>query len=130
MLSAKLDLDMIGIGPFIPHGDTPLQGLRRGTSERTLRAVAICRLVLDRAHMPATTALGTIDTSGRQKALKCGANVLMPNVTPLKYKKLYSIYPGKICITEKAEECRGCMGRMLGSLNRTIATGYGHALNP
>jgi biotin synthase len=124
-LFKDLDLDMIGIGPFIPHPHTPLAKSAGGSLELVLKAVALTRLVTKNTNIPATTAVGTVDVHGRQKALLCGANVLMPNMTPSKYRVLYEIYPDKICITEDALICKGCVQRMIKSIGRTIATDPG-----
>lgn len=91
----ELDADMIGIGPFIPHPNTPLGHSRGGDVRTTLKMVALTRIILPDANIPATTALGSIDTDGRLLALKCGANVIMPNLTPNVYRDKYEIYPGK-----------------------------------
>ncbi len=124
----ELDLDMIGLGPFIPHPDTPLKGNTGGSIDLVLRVTALTRIVTENAHMPATTATGTIDPEGRQKALQCGANVLMPNLTPQRYRELYLIYPDKICINEEPHKCRFCVEAMTVSLGRTIASDAGHSL--
>ncbi len=128
LLMEKMDLDMVGVGPFIPHPETPLKNSPRGDLKLTLKFVALVRLVTRNTHIPATTALGSIHPFGRQMALERGANVLMPNVTPEKYRKFYEIYPNKICITEKPSDCAGCVGSMIHSLGRKIAKGYGHSL--
>jgi len=128
MLMKRFDLDMIGIGPFIPHHDTPLAGAKRGTVTKTLKMIALARIATKNAHIPATTALGTIDPAGRQKGLKCGANVIMPNLTPKKYRKLYSIYPDKICISEEPGDCGRCVERMVVSVGRELGKGPGHSL--
>jgi biotin synthase len=128
LLMKKLDFDMIGVGPFIPHPETPLKDAPAGTVDQVLRVVALVRLVTKNTHIPATTALGSIHPTGRQLALQCGANVIMPNVTPAKYRKLYEIYPNKICLTEQPRECSGCTGRMIHGLGRTIGAGYGGSL--
>lgn len=128
LLMRDLDLDMAGIGPFIPHPQTPLGGEAQGDLGLSLRFVALMRLVLGPVHIPATTALGSIDPQGRQRALRCGANVLMPNVTPQKYRKDYEIYPHKICLTEDPQDCRGCTAAMILSLGRQVGSGQGHSL--
>lgn len=128
LLLAGLDLDMIGVGPFIPHPDTPLAGAAGGDSVLTLKSVALLRILTLNAHLPATTALGSVDSEGRQKALRGGANVIMPNVTPAAYRKYYEIYPGKICIGEQPGDCRGCLAGMAGALGRRISEGRGHSL--
>jgi len=124
-LFKKLDLDMIGIGPFIPHPHTPLAKFSGGTLELVLKAVALTRIATEDTNIPATTAVGTVDLKGRQKALSCGANVLMPNMTPQRYRKYYEIYPDKICITGDALSRGGAVGRMLRALGRTIAVDFG-----
>ncbi len=109
LLCRELELDMVGIGPFIPHPDTPLKGTANPGLELTIRAVALVRLLLPRSNIPATTAAGSIDPQGREKILSSGANVLMPNITPLPYRKDYSLYPGKACIDEDGIKCISCL---------------------
>lgn len=128
LLFKELKLDMIGIGPFIAHQKTPLRGEPRGTVEMTLKVLAVTRLLLPLTHLPATTALGSIDDFGRQKGLQAGANVVMPNITSSQYRVLYEIYPAKICIDEKAQECRQCIGGIINSLGRTVAVNRGDSL--
>lgn len=128
ILLRELDLDMIGVGPFIPHPNTPLRNARQGELDLVLKFVALVRLVTKNTHIPATTALGSIHPYGRQMALERGANVIMPNVTPQKYRQYYEIYPNKICITEKPSDCAGCVGSMIHSLGRKIAKNHGHSL--
>jgi biotin synthase len=127
-LLRELDLDMIGIGPFIANPDTPLRGEKNGLLDLTLRVVALLRLVTKNTHIPATTAMGSIDPLGREKALQCGANVLMPNVTPTQYRKHYRLYPGKICLTDDPQTCSSCLTTRLASLGRTVAGDHGHSL--
>lgn len=128
LLFAKLELDMIGLGPFIGHPETPLAGSPDGTLDQVLRVTALTRLLTRDVHMPATTATGTIDTYGRQRALQCGANVLMPNMTPTKYREHYALYPGKICIGDDARKCRFCVQGMVEGLGRSISQDAGHSL--
>jgi len=125
MLLKELDVEMAGIGPFIPHPNTPFRGEARGTLEMTLRMVAITRLMLPYANIPATTAVGTIHPQGRQKALMAGANVVMPNVMPPEYRPRYEIYPSKICIGEKPSHCRLCIEGIIRSLGREVGQDYG-----
>lgn len=125
LLTCELDADMIGIGPFIAHPQTPFKDHPNGSVELTLKCIAILRLLLPDTNIPATTALGTLDPLGRQKGLKCGANIVMPNVNDLKYKLKYELYPGKICINEDATKCRGCIESIIISLGRKIGEGYG-----
>lgn len=128
LLFKSLELDMVGIGPFIASPETPLGGAENGTLETALRMVALTRIVTKNTHIPATTAMGTLDPRGRQKALNCGANVLMPNLTPTEYRADYSLYPGKICVDEAPEKCAGCVDAMLAGLGRERAGGFGHSL--
>jgi len=125
LLLRELDAEMVGIGPFIPHCDTPLAGNSGGSVTATLRMVAVARLLLPTTHLPATTALGSIDPEGRQKALTCGANVIMPNVTPVAYRPDYQIYPNKLCLGEEPEHCRGCVEGLIRALGRTVAQDRG-----
>lgn len=122
----ELGAEMIGVGPFIPHPNTPLQGEAGGTVERTLRLVAVLRLVFPDAHLPATTAMGTLHPLGRERALQAGANVVMPNVTPTDHRAKYEIYPDKICLSDDPAHCRGCITLRILGLGRTIATDHGH----
>lgn len=123
----EIEPDMVGIGPFIPHPGTPLGGFPTGTLEMTLKMVALARIATRNAHLPATTAVGTIDELGREKALQAGANIVMPNYTPLKYRVNYEIYPNKRCITEDPEHCHGCMQMRILSIGRTVGKGPGHS---
>ncbi len=123
----ELDADMIGIGPFIPHPNTPISTSCGGDLTLTLKMIAVVRLATRNALMPATTAMGTIDEFGREKALMAGANVVMPNYTPLKYRVNYEIYPNKRCINEDPGLCDGCMRARIMSIGRTVAQGPGHS---
>jgi biotin synthase len=105
----ELEPEMVGIGPFIPQTDTPFGREPGGSMEQTLRMVALSRLLLPAALIPATTALGTIHPQGREKALLAGANVVMPNLSPKSTRKLYALYDNKICTGDEAAECLGCM---------------------
>jgi biotin synthase len=127
MLLKELQPDMVGIGPFIPHPETPLADAAMGSLEMTLRMVALARIVTRDALIPATTAAGSVDEFGREKALQAGANVVMPNHTPLAYRVDYEIYPNKRCITEDPELCGPCLTARIFSVGRTVATGPGHS---
>ncbi|HEX2925791.1 MAG TPA: [FeFe] hydrogenase H-cluster radical SAM maturase HydE [Ruminiclostridium sp.] len=100
---------MIGIGPFIPHKDTRFLNEKSGSLELTLLLIGILRLMHPKALIPATTALGTIDPKGREKGILAGANVVMPNLSPVSVRKKYSLYDNKICTGEEAAECRFCL---------------------
>ena len=124
----SLDADMVGIGPFIPHPNTPLGDCPAGTLEMTLKMVALVRIATRNAHIPATTAVGSIDAFGREKALMVGANIVMPNYTPLEYRVNYEIYPNKRCITEDPSSCHDYMRARIESIGRTVGAGPGHSL--
>jgi biotin synthase len=100
---------MVGIGPFIPQKDTPLNNEIGGTVEKTLILLSLVRLMLPKVLLPATTALGSLDFLGREKALKAGANVVMPNLTPLSVRDKYILYDGKICTGDESASCRLCI---------------------
>ena len=120
--------DMIGIGPFIPHPQTRLRKVKSGNVALALKTVALTRIVTKNVHLPATTALGSMDRDYRLDALRAGANVLMPNFTPMEYKKLYDIYPGKRCVSEPTGSCSLCMEGLAASVGRTIDYSRGDSL--
>jgi biotin synthase len=105
----ELKPHMVGIGPFIPQKDTPLGKETGGTVETTLVMIALTRLLLPEVLLPSTTALGSIDPMGREKGIKAGANVVMPNLSPTKVRAKYALYDGKICTGDEAAECRNCI---------------------
>ena len=109
----ELRPDMIGIGPFIPHSETPLGKEKGGTLEDTLVMVALARLLIPQSLIPATTALGTLHPQGRELALKAGANVVMPIITPTSVRKQYALYENKICGDDHPEDCRYCIERRI-----------------
>ncbi|ACD53858.1 biotin synthase [Clostridium botulinum] len=121
----KLNADMIGIGPFIPNEDTPLKNSQGGNLNLALKVMAITRLLLPDINIPATTAMESLHKNGRILALQSGANVVMPNVTEGEYRKLYALYPGKICTGDTPSHCRGCITGKINSINREISDGYG-----
>lgn len=125
LLCKKLKLDMVGIGPFIPHPDTPLANSKKHTIELAMRATSLVRLLLPKANIPATTAAGSIDPLGREKILSCGANVLMPNITPTDVKKYYLLYPGKICLDESGIECISCLNGRVNSIGKELSLARG-----
>lgn len=100
----ELNPEMIGIGPFIPHKDTPFKNFESGTMEMTLRLISILRLLCPKALIPATTALGTISLQGREKGILAGANVIMPNLSPKEDRKKYMLYNDKLSDGEEAAE--------------------------
>lgn len=105
----ELDPEMIGIGPFIPHSETPLKDEKGGTVEDTLVLLALARLMVPQCLLPATTAMGTLNPQGRELALKAGANVVMPNLTPTREREKYQLYENKICTGDEAAHCRYCI---------------------
>lgn len=128
LLLKELDVDMAGIGPFIPNEDTSLAKESPGTLVNTLKAVALARMLLRNAHLPATTAIGSIVPMGREKALQSGANVVMPNVTPQEYREMYLLYPNKICLTDDPADCRNCITNKIHNIGRTVSKEHGHSL--
>ncbi len=100
----ELKPDMIGIGPFLRHNETPFAEFENGSMELTLRLLAVLRLMFPYVLLPSTTALGTIHPNGRELGLKAGANVVMPNLSPADTRKLYELYENKICTGEEAAE--------------------------
>lgn len=120
-----LRIDMAGIGPFIPHPDTPLAKCSGNNLHLSLRTMAIMRLMMPDINIPATTAMESLHPQGRLMALQSGANVVMPNVTESEYRKLYELYPGKICVNDTPAHCHSCIGLKIMSIGRTIGTGYG-----
>lgn len=122
----ELEPDMIGIGPYINHTQTPFADFQNGSFSLTLRLIAILRLMFPYALIPATTALGTIHPQGRELGLKAGANVVMPNLSPVSVRKLYTLYENKICTGEEAAQCRGCLERRVESAGYRIVTAVGN----
>jgi biotin synthase len=131
------DMDMIGVGPYIPNPATPLgrdditldidpADQVPNTELMTYKVIALARLACPQANIPSTTALATINRdSGRELGLQRGANVVMPNITPLEYRTKYEIYPGKACLNETAEVCHGCLTGRIASIGRTVGVGPG-----
>ena len=129
LLCHQWDFDMVGIGPFIPHPETPLAVAPQQPIELAIRAAALVRLLLPEANMPATTAAGSLDKQGREKMLAAGANVLMPNITPESVKKDYLLYPGKICLDESGFECISCLDIRTHLVNKTLSWARGDSVN-
>lgn len=123
----ELQPDMIGIGPFLPHKDTPFRDEKGGTLELTLRLLGILRLVFPQVLLPATTALGTVHPLGRELGLQWGANVVMPNLSPTSVRKKYMLYDNKICTGDESAQCRHCLERRVGSVGFDIVTARGDA---
>lgn len=121
----EIDADMIGIGPFIPHPDTPLGENKGGSFELALKVMALTRILLPTINIPATTAMETLHPQGRILALQSGANVVMPNVTEKILTKKYEIYPNKVGITDTAKNYRAEIETKIKSIGRTISTDCG-----
>jgi biotin synthase len=117
--------EMVGIGPFIPHHDTPFADYDTGALELTLFMVALVRLILPNGLLPSTTALGTIDVDGREQGLLVGANVVMPNLSPVDVRKKYLLYDNKICTGEEAGECRSCLENRIGKIGYELVSARG-----
>jgi len=128
LLCKKLECDMVSISPFISSPDTPFKNVPNANLDLTLKAMAVSRIFLKDVHIPATTALGTLDEFGREKGLQVGANVIMPNYTPNPYRQNYKIYPDKKCIGDDPLACGSCLTLMIESLGRKVGTSKGHSL--
>ncbi|MBN1816094.1 MAG: [FeFe] hydrogenase H-cluster radical SAM maturase HydE [Sedimentisphaerales bacterium] len=141
-LFRRFDLDMVGVGPYIENPRVPLGAGQvcspaidpadqvPNTEELTYRVIALTRIVCPEANIPSTTALATINRDdGREKGLCRGANVVMPNVTPVDYRKQYEIYPGKACLHETAEACQSCLAARIASIGRSIGKGPGSRMH-
>ena len=129
MFLKELQPDMIGIGPFITHQDTPFREFTSGELTLCLRMVAILRHLFPEVLLPATTALGTIHPNGRELGLLAGANVVMPNLSPVGVREKYSLYDNKICTGEEAAECRGCLENRVASAGFQIVVDRGDRKN-
>ena len=117
--------EMCGIGPFIPQKDTPFGDRPAGTAEQTVYLLSLLRLMQPKLLLPATTALGTILPDGRERGLAAGANVVMPNLSPLSVRKKYALYDGKLCTGEEAAQCIGCLSRRVQSVGANIVIDRG-----
>lgn len=121
----KLSPHMVGIGPFIAHHDTPFSNEKSGTMEMTLFMLGLIRLTLPEVLLPSTTALGTIHPLGREKGIMAGANVVMPNLSPVSVRKKYLLYDNKICTGDESAQCRECMQNRMRSIGYNVVTGRG-----
>ena len=117
--------EMCGIGPFIPHRDTIFRDYPAGTLELTCYLLSIIRIILPSVLLPATTALGTIDPLGREKGIMSGANVVMPNLSPVSVRKKYELYDNKICTGEESAQCRECLSNRMKSIGYEIVISRG-----
>ncbi|MBO4668358.1 MAG: [FeFe] hydrogenase H-cluster radical SAM maturase HydE [Lachnospiraceae bacterium] len=121
----ELGPHMIGIGPFLAHKDTPFRDEPNGSVQTTLRLLSILRLLFPKVLLPATTALGTADALGREKGILAGANVLMPNLSPVSVRGKYLLYDGKICTGEEAAECVVCLRNRVERIGYRVAESRG-----
>ena len=127
---AELQPEMVGIGPFIPHHDTPFAEETGDNGELTLFLLGILRLMLPSALLPSTTALGTADADGREKGVLAGANVVMPNLSPLSVRKKYLLYDNKICTGDEAAECRESLARRMNDIGYDVVISRGDFIEP
>ncbi len=119
------DIDMIGMGPYIAHDDTPLATqtsylIDENPLELSLKMIALARILLKDVNIASTTALQALSANGRELGIMCGANVIMPNMTPVKYRRAYQLYDHKPCLDENAEMCRACLEQRIRSIGETI----------
>lgn len=121
----ELSPQMVGIGPFLPHHETPFADEAKGSMEQTLALISILRLMLPNTLIPATTALGTISPTGREEGILSGANVVMPNLSPTPVRKNYELYDNKICTGDEAAECRFCLERRMKRIGYELAVDRG-----
>lgn len=121
----ELQPDMIGIGPFIHHQDTPFKDFADGTLDLSIRMLAILRLCFPYALLPATTALGTIAPNGRELGLKAGGNVIMPNLSPTSVRQMYQLYNNKICLGEESSQCVKCLKARVQSVGYRVVVARG-----
>ena len=117
--------EMCGIGPFIPHKDTPFRDFPAGTAEMTCYLLSVIRLIHPPVLLPATTALGTINPIGREMGIMAGANVVMPNLSPVKVRKKYELYDNKICTGEESAQCRECLSNRMRKIGYEIVVDRG-----
>ncbi len=124
----EIDVDMVGMGPYIPHADTPMgmevpaydEAQRMAALELGLKMIAVTRIVLRDVNIAAATALQALEYTGREQGLRCGANVIMPNVTETKYRASYQLYDNKPCTDENSSMCRGCLSGRIKGIGETI----------
>lgn len=121
----KFRPDMCGIGPFIPHAATLFAEFPPGSLQTTLFLLSLLRLIDPYILLPATTALGTINPTGREQGILAGANVVMPNLSPVSVRKKYELYNNKICTGEESAQCQKCLNRRMESIGYRIVSDRG-----
>ncbi len=125
----ELNPQMVGIGPFIHHSDTPMRDFKDGTLEMTLLMLSIIRIMLPKVLLPATTALATIHPRGRELGIQAGANVVMPNLSPVSVRKEYQLYDNKVCTGEESAECVRCLKKRVESIGCRVVVSRGDSKN-
>ena len=125
----ELKPEMVGIGPFIPHHETPLANEPSGSVELTLFLLSVIRIMLPSVLLPATTALGTAAGDGRERGMLAGANVVMPNLSPVKNRKMYELYDNKICTGDESAQCRMCLERRMSGVGFEVVNDRGDFIN-
>ena len=125
MFLGSFEPHMIGIGPFLPHKDTPFRDQEKGSYELTLFTLSLCRIMLPTVLLPATTALGTIAADGREQGVLAGANVIMPNLSPTAVRKKYMLYDNKICTGDESAQCRSCIEKRMESIGYEVVVSRG-----
>ncbi|HEX2962505.1 MAG TPA: [FeFe] hydrogenase H-cluster radical SAM maturase HydE, partial [Ignavibacteriales bacterium] len=128
LLCRELDVDMASFSPFIPSPNTPYRNKAVGSVELTLKTIAVSRILMKDTHIPATTAIATIDSLGREKALRVGANVIMPNFTPKPYRDKYCIYPNKKYIVDDPLNSASSIQHIISSMGRKVSTSRGDSM--
>ena len=126
----ELQPDMIGIGPFLPHADTPFRDFPKGSLKHCLNLIAILRLLFPNALIPSTTALATIHPDGREMGMRAGANVVMPNLSPMRNRKLYSLYNDKACTNEESAQSLALLKKAMADIGFTVVTDIGNVKAP
>ena len=129
-LMKEMRIDMSGMGPFIPHPQTPLRTGTTGSVSMTLKMLATARLYMPWMLLPATTSLASLHPQGRELALRAGANVIMPNVSPEEFRSLYQIYPGKLNTRDSIQEYKRNLTKLIEAEGRTVSTEFGHSMHP
>jgi len=127
----EADIDMVGMGPYIPHTDTPMgknvppytDAQKKASLELGLKMIAVTRIVLRDINIAAATALQALEYTGREQGLRCGANVIMPNVTETDFRAKYQLYDNKPCIDENSSMCRGCLSGRIKGIGETVGFG-------
>lgn len=125
MFLSEFQPQMVGIGPFLPHQDTPFRNEAPGSVETTLLALALCRIMLPRALMPSTTALGTAENDGRKRGVLAGCNVVMPNLSPLEVRKKYMLYDNKAGTDLTAAQGIAMLRRQMEEIGYAVVVGRG-----